>query len=99
MNEVASFGDVGFSRSFTLLDEHLQFGEGLRGKLQVTMMWTYDKSTDELLEALKRKPKSIFAMLKDFKRMILPKALGVLDDSDDSDDEKKDVRGCGRVIV
>jgi len=87
MNEVASFGDLGAMRRFTLYDENLQLDERGNGKLQLHMRWIFDQATEDERIRRANMKQGFFARLA---AVFLNKKPAAKDDKDKDEDGKKE---------
>lgn len=67
MVELAATGDLGVSKPFLLLNEHLQFSEEKRGELIMVLKWVYDASLDAAVKA--KNASTAMRVLKTMRRL------------------------------
>lgn len=70
MNEVASFGETGISKTYNLYNENLQFDERGNGSIQMTLKWFFDQATDD---ENRRKNSPRFGIFSRIAAVLMPK--------------------------
>ena len=85
MTEIAAAGESGVRKSYSLLNENLQFDPNDTGKLQVGMRWIFDQATDDENKRIKINPMGILSKMA---RLIMGKKPETSADS--KEEEKKE---------
>ena len=85
MTEVAAGGESDVRKSYSLLNENLQFDPNDTGKLQVGMRWIFDQATDDENKRIKINPMGILSKMA---RLIMGKKPETSADS--KEEEKKE---------